>query len=239
VERQRTTNRENSSDTNDDNDGKTRASVASSRRSNSTSRAMTAILNSIKKPPSASLPTNNNDNAKDSRNSTTTTTHAARSTTGWSVTNTANSEPYSPPLASLPTASPQGILHSPTIANVTIVQHSPHAVAAIQAHEQLDDASSSSATENDNAKSMRLLNQYFQSLAQSRTTRSIMEEKGLITAKISLLFKCIKFINTDTDLTFEGNIAKVLYKEMHIPDNFKAVWGDQMKNHVRKKMDER
>jgi len=40
-------------------------------------------------------------------------------------------------------------------------------------------------------------------------------------------------------LIFEGNIAKVLYKEMHIPDNFKAVWWEQMKNHVRKKMDER
>jgi len=59
---------------------------------------------------------------------------------------------------------------------------------------------------------MRLLNQYFQSLAQSGTTRSITEEKDLITSKISILFKCIKFINTDTDLTFEGNIAKVLYK---------------------------
>jgi len=61
-----------------------------------------------------------------------------------------------------------------------------------------------------------------------------MEEKDLITTKIFILFKLIKFINADTDLTFEGNIAKVLYKEMHIPENFKAVWWEQMKNHVRK-----
>jgi len=51
-----------------------------------------------------------------------------------------------------------------------------------------------------------------------------MEEKDLSTTKISILFKHIKFINTDTDLTFEWNIEKVLYREMHIPENFKAVW---------------
>ncbi len=46
--------------------------------------------------------------------------------------------------------------------------------------------------------------------------------------------------NADTDLTFEGNIARVLlYKEMCIPENVKAVWWEQMKNYVRKKMDER
>jgi len=127
------------------------------------------------------------------------------------------------------------IQHSLAIANALINNNAPHEVAEIQGHELLDDASSLSATDNYNAKSMRLLKQYFQSLAQSGTTRSIMEEKDLITTKISILFKCIKFINADTDLTFEGNIAKVLYKEMHIPENFKAVWWEQMKNHVRKK----
>jgi len=40
-------------------------------------------------------------------------------------------------------------------------------------------------------------------------------------------------------LTFEGNITKILYKEMHIPEPFKAVWWEQMKVQVRKKMDER
>jgi len=40
-------------------------------------------------------------------------------------------------------------------------------------------------------------------------------------------------------LAFEGNIAKILYKEMHIPEPFKAVWWEQMKVHVKKKMDER
>jgi len=66
-----------------------------------------------------------------------------------------------------------------------------------------------------------------------------MEEKDLITSKISVLFKKIKFINADIDLKFEGNIAKVLYKEMWIPKHFRAVWWKQMKKHVRKKMDER
>jgi len=57
-----------------------------------------------------------------------------------------------------------------------------------------------------------------------------MEEKDLITTKILILFKhIIKFINTDTDLTFKGYIAKVLYKVMHISENFKAVWWEQMK----------
>jgi len=234
-------NRDNDSDSNDNTDIKTQASVTPSRRSTGHSRAMAAVLESIQKnPPSAQLPHNNTDNANCSRrNSSTTTIHAPRNTMGQSVTNVENPEPVSPPFASLPTASPPGILPSPSAGNSTTAQHSHHAIAAIQAHELLDDALSLSVTEHDNAKSMRLLNQYFQSLAQSGTTRSITEEKDLITSKISILFKHIKFINTDTDLTFEGNIAKILYKEMCIPDNFKAVWWEQIKNHVRKKMDER
>jgi len=40
-------------------------------------------------------------------------------------------------------------------------------------------------------------------------------------------------------LDYEGKIAKVLYEEMKIPDAFKAIWWEQMKKHVRKKLDER
>ena len=80
---------------------------------------------------------------------------------------------------------------------------------------------------------MRLLH------AQTGTVWSIVDEKDLVITMVSLIFKQIKFINVNVDLTFEGNIAKILYKEMHIPEPFKAVWWGQMKVHIRKKMDER
>jgi len=99
-----------------------------------------------------------------------------------------------------------------------------------------DDASLLSATENSNARSMRLLHQYFMSLAQTGLVRRILDEKHLVTTKVSLFFKQIKLINANV---FEGNIAKVLYKQMHIQEPFKSVWWEQMKVHVRKKMDER
>ena len=114
-----------------------------------------------------------------------------------------------------------------------------HSVEAINADGMEDDASSLSATDNSNARSTRLLHQYFTSLAQTGTVRSIVDEKDLVATKVSIIFKRIKFINADIDLTFEGNIAKILYKEMRIPEPFKAVWWEQMKVHVRKKMDER
>jgi len=229
------------SDSDNDNDGKTRASVASSRRSAGNSRAMNAILQSIQKhPPAASLPPSTNESPVIVRNNSATTTQAARSiASSRSVSISVNSEHASPPCASLPAAHATVPESSPATAFVQVHHNAPHELAEIQGHDLLDDASSLSATDNDNAKSMRLLQQYFVSLAQSGTTRTIMEEKDLITSKISILFKRIKFINADTDLTFEGNIAKVLYKEMRIPDAFKAVWWEQMKHHARKKMDEK
>jgi len=38
-------------------------------------------------------------------------------------------------------------------------------------------------------------------------------------------------VNADTDLSFEGGIAKVLYKEMKIPEAYQAIWWEQMKSH--------
>ena len=61
----------------------------------------------------------------------------------------------------------------------------------------------------------------------------------MITNELGIIYRKVKFINADTDLSFEGNIAKVLYKEMTIPEAYKAIWWQQMKPHVRKKMDER
>jgi len=181
----------NNSDTDkDDNDGKRRASIASTRRSNGNSRAMSAILHSIQKnPPAASLPPPIPDAVRNNNNAT---MHAARSmASGWSLSISVNHEHASPPCASLPADHQTVIQHSPAIENAIINNNAPHEVAEIHGHELLDNVSSLSATDNDNAKSMWLLQQYFQSLAQSGTTRSIMEEKDLITTKISILFKCI------------------------------------------------
>jgi len=162
LERERSANRDSNSDSNDNNDGKTRASVTSSRRSNGHSRAMAAVLESIQKnPPSAQLPHNTTDNANCSRrNSSITSIHTPRNTTGWSVTNVENPEPVSPPFASLPTASPPGILPSPSAGNSTTTQHSPHAIAVILAHELLDDALSLSVTEHDNETIEPILSEF-------------------------------------------------------------------------------
>ncbi len=127
-------------------------------------------------------------------------------------------------------------LHNQATDNSPTAEHS---VAAIHAEGLGDDESSLSAKENENARSMRLLHQYFMTLARSGTIRSIIDERDLVTSKVALIIKRIKFINADLDLTFEGNFVKILYKQMHIPDTFKAVWWEQMKAHVRKKLDEK
>jgi len=112
-----------------------------------------------------------------------------------------------------------------------------HSVAAIQANQGdfLDDASSLSVTENGNIKAMRMLHQYFVSLAASGTVRSIIEERNMITDKLGLIYRKVKFINADTDLNSDGDIAKVLFKEMKIPDAYKIIWWEQMKGKKKKK----
>jgi len=64
-----------------------------------------------------------------------------------------------------------------------------HSVEAINSDAMEDDASSLSATDNSNARSTRLLHQYFRSLAQTGTVRSIVDEKDLVTTKVSIIFK--------------------------------------------------
>jgi len=105
-----------------------------------------------------------------------------------------------------------------------------HSVADIDAQEDiLDDTSTLTATETADAKAIRMLNQYFLSLAATGTVRSIVKERNLITPnKLGLIFKKVKFINTDVDLSAGGDIAKVLYKEMRITDHFKFIWWEQM-----------
>jgi len=87
---------------------------------------------------------------------------------------------------------------------------------------EVDDALSLSETERDNANSDRTLQQYFASLAQSGTIRTVTEEK-LITSKLGIIFKRIKFLDSDSNLTSQGNIAKVLYKEMSVPEAFRKI----------------
>jgi len=81
-------------------------------------------------------------------------------------------------------------------------------VAAIHAEGVGDDASSLSATENDNARSMQFLHQYFMSLVQTGTVRTMMDEKYLVTTKVAIIFKRIKFINSDVALTFRVILQK-------------------------------
>jgi len=101
------------------------------------------------------------------------------------------------------------------------------------------DASSHSETEGDNAKSQRLLGNYFARLNQSGTTRNVVEEKDMITTKLSIVFKRIKFVDSDSELSSNGNIALFLYKELRVPENYREVWWEQMKEHVHKKLGER
>ena len=68
-----------------------------------------------------------------------------------------------------------------------------------------------------------MLHQYFISLAASGTVRSIVEERNLITDKLRLIFRKVKFINADMDLSLEGDIARVLYMEMGIPEANKVI----------------
>jgi len=104
-----------------------------------------------------------------------------------------------------------------------------HSVANIDAQEDnLDDTSTLTATETADAKAIRMLNQYFLSLAATGTVRSIVKERNLIANKLGLIFKKVKFINTDVDVSAGGDIAEVLYKEMRITDHFKFIWWEQM-----------
>ena len=95
-----------------------------------------------------------------------------------------------------------------------------HSVDQINIHNvadgEVDDASSLSETEGDNAKTERILQQYFASLAQSGTIRTLTEEKDLITSKLGIIFKRIKLLDSDSNLTSQGNIAKMLFKEMRV-----------------------
>jgi len=94
------------------------------------------------------------------------------------------------------------------------------------------DASSHSETEGNNAKSQRLLGNYFASLKQSGTTKNVVEEKDMITTKLSIVFKRIKFVDSDSELSSTGNIALFWYKELRVPENDREVWWEQMKKHV-------
>jgi len=55
-------------------------------------------------------------------------------------------------------------------------------------------------------------------LAQFGTVRNISEENDLITSKFGIIFKSVRYIDSDTELSSQGNIAMVLYKEMRIAE---------------------
>jgi len=91
----------------------------------------------------------------------------------------------------------------------------------------------------DTARTEKYLRLYFHSLAKSGTIRTVEEEYNLVTAKLGQVFKCQKFIISNRDLSEQGLIAQIMFQEMEVPDKFRDVWWEEMKSHVRKKMDER
>jgi len=80
-------------------------------------------------------------------------------------------------------------------------------------------------TEQENAKSERMLQQYFTSLAQSGTVRTIAEEKDLIKSHLGIIFKRIKFIDSDTELSNQGEYCHSLVQEMCIAEKMKCMVG--------------
>jgi len=101
---------------------------------------------------------------------------------------------------------------------------------------EADAASSDQPSVDDNiARTERLLRLYFSSLARTGTIRTVEEEFTLVTAKLNLVFKRQKFIVSDKDLSEQGNIAQVLFREMEVPVKFQGIWWEEMKVHVRKK----
>jgi len=105
-----------------------------------------------------------------------------------------------------------------------------------------DDADAASSDEpsvdDDVTRTERLLRLYFSSLAKTGTIRTVEEKFTLVTAKLNLVFKQQKFIVSNKDLSEQGNIAQVLFCEMEVPVKFQGIWWEEMKLHVRKKMDE-
>ncbi len=91
-----------------------------------------------------------------------------------------------------------------------------HSVNQVNIHNaaagEVGNASSLSETEGDNAKSERMLQQYFASLAQSGTIRTVTEEKDLITSKLGIIFKRIKFLDLDSNLTSQGILQRFFTK---------------------------
>jgi len=77
---------------------------------------------------------------------------------------------------------------------------------------------------------------YFASLQQYGMVRGIDKDKQMVTLKIPELFRCIKFINDDSQLDEGGVIAKVLLHNMRIPVEICGVWWDKMREHVQKNL---
>jgi len=91
----------------------------------------------------------------------------------------------------------------------------------------------------DLAKTAKYLKLYFSSLAKSGTIRTVEEEFTLVTAKLTQVFKCQKFITSDRDLSGEGIIVQIMFQEMDVPKKFQDVWWEEMKIHVCKKDEQR
>lgn len=97
---------------------------------------------------------------------------------------------------------------------------------------------------NDNAtvasqQESSMLQSYFDSVTRTGTTRGIEEEKEMVADKLTEVFKLVKFLDSDDDLCFGGNICKYVLQEMEVPPPFQMVYWEQMKKTVRKNLDSR
>lgn len=126
----------------------------------------------------------------------------------------------------------------------------PHSLSQVAIHSNVestrDDVSSVSEPLTGNGSEMdkstktkMILQHYFRSLAKSGTIRSLDEEYALVTSKISFIFKYRKFMFEEKDTSSKGTIANIMYKQMGIHPYYQPVWWCQMKNLIRKKIDER
>ena len=203
------------------------------------SRVQAQVLGSIQKSPpiaAASQKTSSTHSLKP-RARVSPPSESPRSTNSYQASRNllADSDVSPSVVTQMPIASPQAAQPASNVQQAAFrLFPQDHSVAAVHTQEvdNLNETSTLSSTETGNAKAMRMLPQYFVSLAASGTVRGITEEKDLITDKLGLTFKKVKLINADIELSYEGNIAKVLYKEMKIPETYKAIWWDQMKSHV-------
>ncbi len=185
------------------------ASRSTARTATSTSRLVSQVMNALRKTPPSTAALTRYLTATLANNIIGTTASPQPSPPSQEVRTSVSRQQnrnvviathVSPPaVAAMPMNSPQAGVSPPmTQGGGRSPSLATHSVANIDAQEDnLNDTSTLTTTETADAKAIRMLNQYFLSLDATGTVRSIIEERNLITNKLGLIFKKVKFINTD------------------------------------------